>query len=179
MASAGFPPERYTLQVPFELGPSHALTPADVKNVVFGDLTLEIVENQGVQLLRVTGFKTAGEAEAYFPRLRGALLRLIVRKKLSLRTTRGMQAVQLKHPPIDVRGNPNFGSMLEGKGWTHLDGYVDPSPAVVIPEHLRIMEFGAGSLSATLSIPVQSFLEQLTDGLTLLQPEQIAADEES
>jgi hypothetical protein len=104
---------------------------------------------------------------------------LIVSKKLSLRTTRGMQAVQLKHPPIDVRGNPNFGSMLEGKGWTHLDGYVDPSPAVVIPEHLRIMEFGAGSLSATLSIPVQSFLEQLTDGLTLLQPEQIAADEES
>jgi hypothetical protein len=177
MASAGSPPERYTLQVPFQLGPSHALTSADVKDVVFGDLTLEIVENQGVQLLRVTGFKTAGEAEVYFPRLRGALLRLIVRKKLSLRTTRGMQSVQLKHPPIDVRGNPNFGTMLEGKGWTHLDGYVDPSPAVVIPEHLRIMEFGGGSLSATLSMPVQSFLEQLTDGLTLLQPEQIAADE--
>ena len=63
------------------------------------------------------------------------------------------------------------------KGWTHLDGYVDPAPAVVIPEHLRIVEFGAGSLTVTLSMPVRSFLQELAEGLTLLQPEKIAANE--
>ena len=177
MASAGEGPERYTLQVPFQLGPTHNLTSTGAKDIRFGDLALEIVENEGVQLLRVSGFKTATETEAFFPRIRGALLRLIVEKKLSLRTARGMQKVQLNEPPIDVRGNPNFGPMLEDKGWTHLDGSVDPSPSVVIPEHLRILEFGAGSLSVKLGMPVASFLEQLTEGLTLPQPEQIAADE--
>jgi hypothetical protein len=54
---------------------------------------------------------------------------------------------------------------------------VDPSPAVVIPEHLRIMELGAGSQSGTLSMSVTSFLEQLAEDLALPQPEEIAADE--
>jgi hypothetical protein len=82
-----------------------------------------------------------------------------------------------REPPIDVRGNLNFGNMLEEKGWTHLDGSVDPSPAVIIPEHLRIMEFGAGSLNATLSMPVTSFLQHLAEGLALPQPQEIAANE--
>lgn len=177
IASEGSPPERYTLQVPFQLGPTHALTPVDVKEIAFGDQSMEIVENQGVYLLRISGFKTHEEAEAFFQRLRGALLRLIVRKKLSLRSTRSMQKVQLKEPPVDVRGNPNLGGIFKRKGWTHLDGYVDSSPAVVIPEHLRILEHGTGSMSATLSMPVPSFLEHLTEDLNLPQPEKIAADE--
>ncbi len=177
IASEGSPPERYTLQVPFQLGPTHALTPADVKEIAFGDHNLEIVENQGIQLLRITGFKTPEEAEAFFQRLRGALLRLIVRSRLSVRSTRAMQKVQLKEPSVDVRGNQSFGDIFEKKGWTHLDGYVDHSPAVVIPEHLRIMEFGTGSLSVTISMPVPSFLEHLAEGLALPQPEKIAADE--
>ncbi len=177
MASSGSGPERYTLQVPFQFGPTHSLTTTDTRHVAFRNLALEIVENQDVQLLRVTGFKAASEAEEIFPRLRGALLHLIVRKQLSLRTARGMQVVQLKDPPVDVRGNPNFGGLLESKGWTHVDGYVDPSPTVIIPEHLRIMEFGVGSLSVKLSMPVPSFLEQLAEGLTLPRPDQIAADE--
>ena len=173
----GYPPERYTLQVPFQLGPTHALTPAEVKEIAFGDHNLEIVENQEIQLLRITDFKTQEAAEAFFQRLRGALLRLIVRKKLSIRLTNNMQEVQRKEPPVDVRGNPNFGKMVEKRGWTHLDGYVDPSPAVVIPEHLRIMEIGAGSASITLGMPVPTFLEHITEDLTLPQPEKIAADE--
>jgi hypothetical protein len=177
IASEGSPPERYTLQVPFQLGPTHALTPADGEDIAFRDHNLEIVENQGIELLRVTRFKTPKEAEAFFPRLRGALLRLIVRKKLSLRSSRAMQKVQLQEPPVDVRVNPFFGEMVERKGWTHLNGYVDPSPAVVIPEHLRIMELGAGSQSGTLSMSVTSFLEQLAEDLALPQPEEIAADE--
>lgn len=177
IASEGSPPERYTLQVPFQLGPTQVLKPADVKEIAFGDHKLEIVENQGIRLLRITGFKTFEEAEAFFQRLRGALCYLIIRKKLSVRSTRDMQKVQLQEPPIDVRGNPNFGDMCDRNGWTHLDGYVDPSPAVVIPEHLRIMEFGTGSASFTISIPVPSFLEHLAEGLALPQPEGIAADE--
>jgi hypothetical protein len=177
IASAGSPPERYTLQVPFQLGPTHGLTSADVNDVAFGDLRLEIIDNQGVHLLRVTGFKTAEEAKSFLPRLRGALLWLIAERKLGLKTASGIQEVHLNEPPFDVRGNPNFGSMFEQKGWTHLDGYVDPSPAVVIPEHLRIMEFGAGSVSAMLSMPTPSFLEHLTKGLALPRAERIAADE--
>ena len=108
IASEGSPPERYTLQVPFQLGPTHAFTLADVKAIALGEHNLEIVENHGIQLLRITGFKTPEEAEAFFQRLRGALLRLIVRMKLSVRSTRAMQKVQLQEPPVDVRGNPNF-----------------------------------------------------------------------
>lgn len=177
VASQGSGPERYTLQVPFQLGPLHALAPTDVDRIVFGDHNLEIVEVEGIQLLRVTGFETPDAAEAFFPRLRGALLHLVVRRKLSLRSTSAMQKVKLNEPPIDARGNPNFGNMLESKGWTHLDGFVDPSPAVVIPEHLRIMEFGAGGANLIVSMPVTSFLERLAEGLVLPQPQQIAADE--
>lgn len=177
IASEGSRPERYTLQVPFQLGPPHALKPADVKEHTFGDHKLEIVENEGIQLLRVTYFKTHQEAEAFFPRLRGALLRLIVRKKLGLRSTRAMQMVQLHESPVDVRANRNFGDLFQRKGWTHVDGHIDPSPAVVIPEHLRIMEIGAGSLNVTISMPETSFLEHLVEGLALPQPEEIAADE--
>lgn len=177
IASEGSPPERYTLQVPFQLGPMHALTPADVKEIAFGDHKLEIVSNQGIQLLRITGFNSFEEAEEFFQRLRGSLYHLIVRKKLSIRSTSDMQMVQLWKPPVDIRGNPNFGGICERKGWTHLDGSVDLSPAVVIPEHLRIMEFGVGSASVTISMPVPSFLEHLAKGLALPQPERIAADE--
>jgi len=177
VASDGSGPERYTLQVPFQLGPGHTLTPADVKAIVFGDHKLEIVENQGIQLLRITGFETPEEAEAFFPRLRGALLRLIVKKRLSVRSTRAIQKVRLHEPPVDVRGNPSFGDIAEWKGWTHMDGLVDSSPAVVIPEHLRIMEIGAGSVSFGLSMTVPSFLEHLAEGLELPQPEKIVADE--
>lgn len=177
IASEGSPPVRYTLQVPFQLGPGYALTPVDINEIAFGDHKLEIVENQGIQLLRITGFKTHEEAEALFQRLQGALCHLIVRKKLSIRSTCDMQKVQLQEPPVDVRGNPNFGDICERNGWTHLDGYIDPSPAVVIPEHLRIMEFGVGSASVTISMPVRSFLEHLAEGLALPRPEMIAADE--
>jgi hypothetical protein len=177
IASEGLPPERYTLQVPFQLAPTHALTPADAKELAFGDHTLQIVENQGIQLLRITGFKTPDEAEASFQQLRGALCYVVVREKLSVRSTTDMQKVQRQEPPVDVRGNRNFGDLCERHGWTHLDGYVDPSPAVVIPEHLRIMEFGAGSVSVTIGMPVPSFLKRLAEGLGLPHPERIAADE--
>jgi hypothetical protein len=129
-----------------------------------------------VELLRVTGFKTADEAEAFLPRVRGALLRLIVVTKLSLRMVSGVQKVKLNERPIDVRGNPNFGGLFK-VGWTHLDGAIDPSPVVVIPEHLRIMEYGGGSVSLKHGMPVMSFLAYLAEGLSLPQSEQIAADE--
>src|SRR5688572_21420677 len=176
IASTGSPPERYTLQIPFQLGSTQALNPTAVKNVSYGDLRLEIVENEGVQLLKVTGFKTADEAEAFLPRVRGALLRLIVVKKLSLRMANGVQTVKLHEPPIDVRGNSNFGDLFDKVGWTHLDGAIDPSPVVVIPEHLRIMEYGGGSVSLKHGMPTTSFLDYLAEGLSLPQSEQIAAD---
>jgi hypothetical protein len=177
IASEGSPPERYTLQVPFQLAPTHALTPAEVKAIAFRDHQLEMVENNGIHLLRVTGFKTPEEAETFFPRLRGALRHLVVRRKLGLASSGEMQEVQLQEPPVEVRGNPNFGDLCEREGWTHLDGYVDHLPAVVIPEHLRIMEFGLGSLRLTSRMPVPSFLEQLAESLALSQPERIDADE--
>jgi hypothetical protein len=177
IASAGSPPERYTLQIPFQLASTHALNPAAVTNIPFGDLRLEVIENEGVQLLKVTGFKTADEAEAFLPRVRGALLRIIVLKKLSLRMNSGMQKVKLHQPAIDVRGNSNFGDLVDKVGWTHLDGAIDPSPVVVIPEHLRIMEYGGGSVSLKVGMPVTAFLEYLVEGLSLPQTEQIAADE--
>jgi hypothetical protein len=177
IASEGTPPERYTLQVPFQLGSRHNLTPADIKQIPFGDHKLEIVENQGIQLLRVTDFKTHENAEAFYQRLRGALLRLIVKKQLGVRATSVMQKVQLQEPPIDARGNPNIGELVRSKNWTHLDGHVDHSAAVVVPEHLRIMEFGAGSANVTFSMSVPSFLEHLAVGLALPHPEKIAANE--
>lgn len=177
IASDGSPPKRYTLQVPFQLGPTHALEITDDKMITFGDLNLEVLDNQGFQLLRISSFKSPEEAAAFFNQIRGALLSLIVRKKLSLRSVTNLQEVKIKEPPIDVRGNPNFGDLTEKKGWTHLDGYVDPSPAVVIPEHLRILEFGVGSMNATLSMPVLSFLNHITEELALPGPENVAADE--
>jgi hypothetical protein len=88
---------------------------------------------------------------------------------------REMQRVQLRDPPEDVRGK--WDELCEPKGWTQLDGYVDPFPAVVIPEHLRIMEFGLSPMSCTLETPVPIFLAELAEGLGLPQPEGIAADE--
>ena len=177
IASDGTPPERYTLQVPFQLGPAHALKPEPGKHIAFGDHDLEIVENQGIQLLRITGFKTPEEGEAFFQRVRGALSHLIVRKRLSIRTVDEMQEVQLKEPPIDAGPNTNFGKICAPKGWTHVDAYVDPSPATVIPEHLRVLELGAGSASVTIGMPVPLFLEHLSEDLALPHPEQIATDE--
>lgn len=177
IASQGSGPERYTLQVPFQLGPGDEVRSVDDNRVTFGSHDLEIVENQGVQLLRVLGFKTAAAAETFFPRLRGALLHLVVKKQLSVRSSSSMQEIRFQEPPIDVRGSANFGSMFEPRGWTHLDGHVDHSQVVVIPEHLRIMEFGAGSASATISMPASSFLGHLAASLALSQPQQIAADE--
>jgi hypothetical protein len=39
------------------------------------------------------------------------------------------------------------------------------------------MEFGVGSLSVMVSMPVPLFLEHLAESLALPQPQQIAADE--
>ena len=177
IASEGSPPERYTLQVPFQLGPKRRLTPADAKEIAFGAQRLEVIDNQGIQLLRVTGFRSFEKAEEFFQRLRGALYYLTVGHKLSIRSDRDMQMVRLLDSPVDVRGNPNWGEICEQKGWTQLDGYVDPFPAVVIPEHLRIMEIGVGPLSVTIGTPVPMFLEHLAGVLALPKPESITADE--
>jgi len=138
---------------------------------------LEVIDNQGIQLLRVTGFRSFEKAEEFFQRLRGALYYLTVGHKLSIRSDRDMQMVRLLDSPVDVRGNPNWGEICEQKGWTQLDGYVDPFPAVVIPEHLRIMEIGVGPLSVTIGTPVPMFLEHLAGVLALPKPESITADE--
>jgi hypothetical protein len=45
IASEGSPPKRYTLQGPFQLSPTHALTPTDVKEIAFGGKKLEIVDS--------------------------------------------------------------------------------------------------------------------------------------
>jgi hypothetical protein len=155
----------------------HRLIPADAKEIALGDQKLEVVDNQGIQLLRITGFKTFEKAAEFFQRLRGAFHYLTVREKLSIRSNRDMQKVQLQDPPVDVRGNPNWGEMCEQKGWTQLDGYVYPFPAVVIPEHLRIMEIGVGSVSFTIGTPVPMLLEHLVEVLALPKPGSIAADE--
>ena len=178
VASAGTEPERYTLQVPFQFSSSHTLrNDSEGRTLVFGDLVIEIAENQGIQLLRVSGFRTSADAEAFLPRLQGALLRLTVVKRLSLRANLDLQAPKLHDPPIDVRNNPNFGNIMEQRGWTHVDGWVDPTPTVVIPEHLRLVELGAGSMKVTLGMPVSMFLTTLQEGLVLLSPENIAANE--
>jgi hypothetical protein len=64
--------------------------------------------------------------------------------------------------------------MLKNKGWTHIDGSVGSIPAVVIPEHLRILEFSSGSMSVQSRMPVPVFLQHLAESLALPKPESIA-----
>lgn len=177
IASDGTAPARFTLQVPFQFGRNQSLALADCNELEVGKVKLEIIENQGFHLLRICGFESSEQADEYFPRLQGALSRLVVRKKLSVKFARGMQRVKLHESPVDVRGNPNFGLMFEEKGWSHLDGYVNHSPAVVIPEHLRIMEFGTGAAQLTVGMPVPLLLQNLAEDLALPKPEGIASDE--
>lgn len=168
IASAGSGPERYTLQVPFQLAPTHTFKDlGEAEALRLDSLTVEVVENYGIHLLRVSGFWTEKEAMEYLPKLQGAVLRLTVVKRLSLRAATALQYPKLHDPPIEVKANSNFAGLVENVGWTHLDGFVDPAPSVVIPEHRRIMETGAGSAHVVLSMPAQHFLKELAQGLAL------------
>jgi hypothetical protein len=177
-ASEGSEPERYTLQVPFQLGPTHVLG-TEGKSIKFhlGFLSGELIDNDGIHLLRVTGFPSKADAESFLPKVHGALLRMSVVRRLGLRVNASLQEPTIQTPPIDVRNNPNFGSLIVDVGWTHLDGWVDPTPAVVIPEHLRLLEMGAGSGKVTLTMCPNMFVDVLREGLELPSPERIAEDE--
>jgi hypothetical protein len=54
---------------------------------------------------------------------------------------------------------------------------VDPSAAVVIPEHLRLVGIKAGAARVTRTLAGDTFLDAVEDGLRLAAPEQIAGDE--
>lgn len=175
--SDGQEPERYTVQVPFQFGPTHVLNnDEENKAFPFGYLAIDVLKNEGIHLLRVTGFRTHAEAEAFLPRLHGALLRLTVVKRLSLRAKLALQVPKIYNPPIDVRNNPDLGGIMEHKGWTHVDGSVDLTPAVIIPEHLRLAEVGVGSVKLTVGMPVSSFVQILQEGLEFPSVANIAAD---
>lgn len=161
--SDGHASESYTLQVPFQLGPIDSLK--DLENCTetsIDGLKLRIAENYGLQLLRVSGFTSQAQAQEYWTKVYGALLRLTVVKQLSLRTISGWQWPTLYDPPIKVtKDNPFFGDLMEDIGWTHVDGYVETTPSVVIPEHLRIFEAGGGSVKVTRCMPAKQFLDEL------------------
>lgn len=167
-ASDGREPERYTLQVPFQFGPTHVLkNDEEYQAFSFGGLTMDVFENQGIHLLRVTGFRTHAEATAFLPRLHGSLLRLTVMKRLSIRPSLALQVPKMQKPPIDVLDCPDLGGLLKHKRWTHLDGWVDPTPAVIIPEHLSLVECGVGSVKAILGMSVSNFVQILLEGLEI------------
>lgn len=178
-ASDGGDIESFTLQVPFQLGPTHSFEIGDSPpEFELGSLRGEILENKGVHLLRLRGFKSKEEAEAFLPRVHGALLRLTVVSRLSLRVDASLQRPTLLESPVDVRKNPNFGNLVDHIGWTHLDGWVDPIPAVIIPEYLRLMEAGAGAAKVTVGLSAEKFISTLCEGLDLYSPEGVASDKQ-
>lgn len=176
--SVGEGAARYTLQVPFQLAPMHQLAAEGLDVPLSLDsLSVELAENKGLHLLRVLGFASEAEAAAYLPKLHGALLRLTLVKRLSLRSNVLLQQPKRLDPPQEVKPESSLSGLMEAVGWTHIDAWVDPSPAVVIPEHLRVLEAGAGNVNVFITMNVPDVLRALKEGLDVAMPEGAAADE--
>jgi hypothetical protein len=75
-----------------------------------------------------------------------------------------------------LKDNKNLSFLYEKLGWTAIDGWIDSTPSVVIPEHKRLLDTNEGTFSATRGFPFDKLAAKLEKSLTQTKPEGIAAD---
>ncbi len=151
------------------------LTAHEDGRVELNGLSLQALRVSGRDRLLIAGFSKESDAREFLPKLAGAVLQLVVEDGFSLIPETRLQTVNMEDAPIDIQQNPNF-RFLVATGWTHLDGWIHSSPAAIVPDHLRITEYGAGDVHATIQTPAARLLKRLAENLGLRQPDAVARD---
>lgn len=176
LATNGHGHERYSVQIPFQFGPSHSMRALEKpQSISVNGLIIELRETEGIFFLRLIGFTNRTDAANFLPKALGALLHTTIARRLGLRAAAQTQEPVFFESPIDARNNPNFGNLIEEAAWTHVDGHVEPTRAVILPEHQRILEMGAGGAQIRIDLNPMNLLTEI--GQALQMPvERIAAD---
>lgn len=177
VGSRGEPPESYTLQVPLRIADDETF------NLEEGSAEFELAGYRARMsgrspdyLLRISGFASNGAAREFFDQLLGALLLATVDLRLGMEVESTIQDLLVFDPPKEITEDSLVPSSVRERGWTHIDAAIDASPAVIIPEHKRIMLFAAGRAHAVRGVGGQRLAASVQSALELAAPEAIMTD---
>lgn len=152
------------MRFPFALPPSHIIKVDDKPFRLAGyDATLR--RNGDHYVLRVSSFADEKAAWAFEENLRYAAL------STALKRTRGIRfampgALTLHDAPLPMAEGSDFRMVTDQVEWSEVDGWYDDGYTVVIPEHLRLLRFGAGRATVVVSTPTETFAADLEAALS-------------
>lgn len=146
--SRGTDPESYTIQLPLflsEIGRFMEMDGVEGNIVQFtlGGRTATVERKDHFYVVRVGGFNTQVEAEAFLRRVAVALFLLTIRQKSGLHFDPDLEPVEIEanRPIRDMFPPEMYGNWGKREDGTYTDGGIWPMSTTIYPEHQRIVEY--------------------------------------
>jgi len=152
IVSKGFGEENYSIQFPLSLSPKAKLSipgnKSDTYKIILGNKeTIITIKNQHC-VFKATNFKTKQSAQKFIMKLSVSLRLISLRKKLGIRfkhEAKQLHSSQFNMPKDWIEAvKANWESEDEVY---KIDGLIDKFSTFIIPEHKKILDVGARSLT--------------------------------
>ncbi len=174
--SDGTGPERFSIRTPVSVSPDRKVdVPEEGVEVEQDPYRIRILREDPGFRLAVEPFADAEEAEAAWDEVRSALLRAALVHKAGLRVPSSVERARELEEPQPIADSSPVAPLTRKRGWDATDGNYDALQATVVPEHKRLIRFGAGSGRAILHIRAENLAETVAEGLTSPHVARLAA----
>jgi O-acetylhomoserine/O-acetylserine sulfhydrylase-like pyridoxal-dependent enzyme len=164
----------YTLRFPFTLPPGREIAVTDCFREVDG-LSYRFAKQDRVYVLTLSGFPTAGAAEAHLRDIRAGFIWMLLQTGIAANAVFDPQKVTYAGDPMLAAANlsRSFNMQIDGP----IDALLDGQRPAVYPSEKRIKVLTGGLASVIVSTPVEIVLKHLMEGLQIENSTRVVDDQ--
>ena len=132
------------------------------------------VKGDGDQyLLTADGFATEDAALSFLHKTCAGLIWYGIKNSTGIKFNPDITPINLFDEPKSVSEGSMLSATLKAKQWEAYDGNYDFDKTAIIPEHMRLIRFGPGSVTTRIDIPLSRLAKFVSEGMAQSFPERI------
>jgi hypothetical protein len=154
----------YTLRVPFRIAGKELEINDTAFEKIINDYNWQLEHEEPFYVLKISGFRTEGEAEDYFRYVHYSLMFTQVEEKLSISHVNKLGEVKYNNDPEESARNfeKNFKMPYDGP----IHGYFDKVNPVIYPSNKRFIIFGANGAVVKTPMSADRILSTIEKGVS-------------
>lgn len=169
--SAGTGNEAYSIRLMFFLSPGRTLKIEDISDCTLLGQNCHIKGDNNQYLMTAGGFTTEGAALSFLQKMCAGLIWYGIKNSTGIKFTSDITPIETFDKPIPASENPALSKLFKDAQWDAYDGHYDFDKTSIIPEHMRLIQFSLGSVTARIDTPLENLAKVVSEGMELPFPE--------
>lgn len=176
IGSTGEGAPSYSVRLPFTLSPGRTLKLADGSRFELLGHLCEISLENNQYTLTIGGFDSDDEASIFLLKTCSGLIWFGLKSSVGVKFSPDRTQPHLFPKPKPIAEGSMISHIASKKGWPEYDGHYDADKTIVIPDHKRLIVFGADPVSVRLDTPVSILSSAMLEGMGEGRPELVVCN---